>query len=386
MMGLLLRIAVSVGLHRDGSNFPHISPFETEIRRRMWWQICFIDSRSGADEAADVSITARMFDTKLPTNVNDADIYPEMRHAPVARVGMTETASILIRFELWSFGRRNSASLSALKSSSSERTPSTQEQVELCRQTRARIDEKFFQNIESGPPFAVFLRAGIHYILTRLELIIYYRLLFPVGSTKRPSEAESEQLLSLALLVLNQTTALATDPIHKRWAWQLRGVVQWHALCILVSQLCIQPWTPSLDSAWSTAERTFDAVPEGAKAHPLWSPLSKLMARAQKRHDEYQSHQAAPLKQTSSTQRELLPSLAVWEPTDEEIAAATDFSAAGTLLGITRSGTASSTDGAVTASGLGDAKMVDTTDWEAWDGMILQMMDSGEAPDLGFGI
>lgn len=36
LTGLALRIAQSLGLHRDGSKFG-LSPFDTEMRRRLWW-------------------------------------------------------------------------------------------------------------------------------------------------------------------------------------------------------------------------------------------------------------------------------------------------------------------------------------------------------------
>jgi hypothetical protein len=45
LTGLAIRIAHSLGLHRDGTNFD-VSPFDTEMRRRCWWQICVLDVRT----------------------------------------------------------------------------------------------------------------------------------------------------------------------------------------------------------------------------------------------------------------------------------------------------------------------------------------------------
>jgi hypothetical protein len=39
LTGLLLRMAHSLGIHRDGAQFG-LSPFDTEMRRRLWWQVC----------------------------------------------------------------------------------------------------------------------------------------------------------------------------------------------------------------------------------------------------------------------------------------------------------------------------------------------------------
>ena len=39
LTGTVIRLAQSLGIHRDGSNF-NLAPYETEIRRRIWWQVC----------------------------------------------------------------------------------------------------------------------------------------------------------------------------------------------------------------------------------------------------------------------------------------------------------------------------------------------------------
>ncbi|KAH6885014.1 hypothetical protein B0T10DRAFT_361604, partial [Thelonectria olida] len=100
MTGLLARVAVSAGLHRDGSNFPGMSPFNIEMRRRLWWNILFIDVRSGVDQISEASLHDEMFDTKLPTNVNDSDLDPCMKVPPVAKNEITDTTPILVRSEL----------------------------------------------------------------------------------------------------------------------------------------------------------------------------------------------------------------------------------------------------------------------------------------------
>ena len=38
LMGLVIRNADKLGIHRDGT-FLGLSPFETEDRRRLWWQL-----------------------------------------------------------------------------------------------------------------------------------------------------------------------------------------------------------------------------------------------------------------------------------------------------------------------------------------------------------
>lgn len=36
LVATIFQIGVNMGCHRDGSHFPNITPFESEMRRRVW--------------------------------------------------------------------------------------------------------------------------------------------------------------------------------------------------------------------------------------------------------------------------------------------------------------------------------------------------------------
>jgi hypothetical protein len=64
LTGLAVRIAQTLGIHRDGSHFS-LTPFDIEMRRRLWWQVCILDARSSEDHGCDPTIVEAQFDTKL---------------------------------------------------------------------------------------------------------------------------------------------------------------------------------------------------------------------------------------------------------------------------------------------------------------------------------
>jgi hypothetical protein len=72
LTGLTVRIAQTLGVHRDGSHFK-LPPFEIEMRRRLWWQVCILDARSSEDHGCDPTIVEAQFDTKM---VRDAPFRP----------------------------------------------------------------------------------------------------------------------------------------------------------------------------------------------------------------------------------------------------------------------------------------------------------------------
>ncbi|KAJ6257555.1 hypothetical protein Dda_7340 [Drechslerella dactyloides] len=97
LVGVLIRIAVRLQIHKDGSHFPELTAFDLEMRRRLWWQICLVDSRAGAAKVSKFLITEDMFDAKLPSNIDDADINPKATSLPDSCERRTDMTISLVR-------------------------------------------------------------------------------------------------------------------------------------------------------------------------------------------------------------------------------------------------------------------------------------------------
>ena len=90
MTGLVIKMAQYLGLQRDGANFANLSPFEIEMRRRVWWAVLNLDLRASEDQGTDLTIAHGSFDTNITLNVNDTDIEPETKKMPAMRDSMTD--------------------------------------------------------------------------------------------------------------------------------------------------------------------------------------------------------------------------------------------------------------------------------------------------------
>ncbi|KAK9322024.1 hypothetical protein V1517DRAFT_362119 [Lipomyces orientalis] len=75
LTGVAVRIAQRMGLAIDGSNYA-IPPFEAEMRRRLWWQLILIENRVAELSSGGICVLAYAWNTKLPANVNDSDLFP----------------------------------------------------------------------------------------------------------------------------------------------------------------------------------------------------------------------------------------------------------------------------------------------------------------------
>ena len=67
-----------MGLHRDGELLG-LKPFETEMRRRLWWQIIMLDSKYAILSGLSHTLLPRGWDTREPKNISAAPGGPIMR-------------------------------------------------------------------------------------------------------------------------------------------------------------------------------------------------------------------------------------------------------------------------------------------------------------------
>lgn len=102
LSGSLVRIAISMGYHRDGETLK-LPPFETEMRRRIWWQIVNYDLKLTVDCGFRHQSIPTDFNTKQPLNLNDADLYPDASGELKSREGPTEMAFMLVSHRLTEF-------------------------------------------------------------------------------------------------------------------------------------------------------------------------------------------------------------------------------------------------------------------------------------------
>ncbi|EXJ56896.1 hypothetical protein A1O7_07240 [Cladophialophora yegresii CBS 114405] len=89
--GNLVRIAFKAGYHRDGSNFPGISCFQAETRRRVWAILVGWDLYLSMQFAVPSMINLSLCDTNEPRNLGDEDLYEHMLELPPPRPDSAQT-------------------------------------------------------------------------------------------------------------------------------------------------------------------------------------------------------------------------------------------------------------------------------------------------------
>lgn len=278
MIGLVARLGLGIGLHRDGTRFG-LSPFETEIRRRLWWYIYLLDVQTSEYQATRPQIREGDYDTRLPLNLNDDDWSSDMIEFPQERNGLTEMTLTLVRCKIGVKTRK-------LMQLTSERVGGP---IELFKKRKLAIDEakevlheRHLQFCDVNIPMHWVVATIGRVAIARLWLISHFSFLTTEGFDPNMWPGQCEILITTAIEVLEFTYLLETHEHTAKWAWLFQGHVQWQSFAFILSELCARPNSPSSDRAWAVVHRVFERWNQTSadKEGLIMRLLGRLMSRA----------------------------------------------------------------------------------------------------------
>ena len=84
-MGTTCRLAFRMGYHRDPGSLSGISPFDAEMRRRLWLNIVQIDALMSFQMGFPSMIPPQFCDTAVPRNLEFSDLRQDMTELPPSR-------------------------------------------------------------------------------------------------------------------------------------------------------------------------------------------------------------------------------------------------------------------------------------------------------------
>jgi hypothetical protein len=275
LAGVANRIAQSMGVHRDGRALG-VPPFETELRRRLWWQITILDFRSaeltGSGRFGDISLS----DTEVPTNVNDSDIWPGMKEWPVGTHRPTEMMACLLRCE---FGRFWKAKLQEKmeKTSTQEvnphinaliptpgsgaaEQPSLEERDQHIDELNQVLEEKFLRYCEPQIPIQFMTSLIGRGAITSMRMMAHHPRRYKDES--QMPESERQLVWDLSMKMLEGDSLACSTKAIKRFQWHTKVYFQWQGLIFILSQLRKKPVGEEADAAWAQIDEVYDNHPE----------------------------------------------------------------------------------------------------------------------------
>lgn len=284
LTGLVVRIAQTIGIHRDGTHFG-LTPFEVEMRRRVWWQVCILDVRASEDHGCDPTITEQTFDTKMPLNINDVDLDPQTKASPPERVGCTDMSFSLIRCEVANTFRR----LNYIPPGSPRvcgdffASVSLEDKERWITECHQRLEQRYLQHCDMTIPMYWVTATVSRLMMSKMWLMVYHPLQRQNGGKSLTSETK-EKLFITSLENIEYSLLLETEARTMKWGWLFKTYMQWHALAFLMVELCHRTRGPLVDRAWVAVDKAreehWGEMSDGSRNGHLWKPLMRLFNKA----------------------------------------------------------------------------------------------------------
>ena len=247
-----MRIAQRIGLHRDGKELGW-SVFEAEMRRRVWWQIILLDNRNAQMSGLKNSLVFGAFNTKVPANLNDADLDPNMTEMPLEHKHQTEMIFVLITCEIGQFVKE--AGYQKLFSAPSSRKDKLIEELDL------RLHNKYLRYCDRSIPLHCLCMVVAKSITNNIKMTTHHPRNWKDKTEPRPQE-ERDLVYNLSLNMIETDATVHVLPSLQRFVWHVDVYFQVDVFVVLLSELCHRPAMESTERAWRLINTVYHTHPE----------------------------------------------------------------------------------------------------------------------------
>jgi hypothetical protein len=246
------------------------------MRRRLWWQIYILDINIAEDCGTDPRILESWFDTRLPSNVSDASLDPDMKDPPRNCSGKTEMVLSLTRSEISNLARRTIFSDQFCEENCYP-VLSVSQKVTAINILKEKVEQQYLSHLDQSIALDHFTIVSSNLILAKLKLAVI-----------KPRVRQDQSMLThvnfreVCTEILQKSVALKRYEKGKQWLWAFQNHIEWDALTCLLINLSLVPKGQMLDLAWQAVNETYDYVKiDGdARGDYRWGIIEELRTQA----------------------------------------------------------------------------------------------------------
>ncbi|CAK7199303.1 hypothetical protein SEUCBS139899_001979 [Sporothrix eucalyptigena] len=294
LVGVAMRLGQRLGLHQAGSN-TKLTVFDRELRIRVWWALCGVWARAGLTHPTALKTALlELGDVRLPLNVNDADLHPDMTEAPVPSVAPTEMLCVLVKYEFTNWVRTSPATTQTFenivrgnptdcpvegkpgKKKADKDSPKSVEE-DAVRRIEMVYDDKFLRRLDTRIPLHGLAQAMIRLALARMRFKLYHpRNLQPQSQPTHPFLTAPSACITIAptgrltTSKLFDTAVCMLDMVdvsqRSGFAWHIftymTSTFQMDAYIYVASELRRRATGERVAVAWRLLEALYDEHPE----------------------------------------------------------------------------------------------------------------------------
>lgn len=257
----------------------NITPFEAEMRRRLWWQLWYLDRRASEDIGKDEAPAESTTRPDLPLNVNDEDLDPAMTTIapPSHQSGWTDMGFFLVRLKI------------AEATSKIEGNLTRSQKEMIIDECASSIESTHLRHCSGALPIHWLARHVSYVLITEMLIKVHMQGVHSTNDNSVQTQAARDYLFKAAIDIVDTPRRLETEPEARRWKWSLKAYLQYLPLAFLLTELCHRPRCEVVSRAWQVAEQAFMRWAEDIKDSKHAKSLSNLMAKAKAARWEYEA-------------------------------------------------------------------------------------------------
>ena len=223
IFSIVVRLAYRSGYHRDPSQFPHISVFEGEMRRRAWAMCRQFDLMVSFQLGLPNQIPPDSWDTRNPLNLLDTDLQEDMKELPPSRP--EEEATQILYFVVKSRLMTTFGKICAHALSFSCSDDCSQLVMELDKEVRATyatvpkvLHIKPMSQSFADPSYLTMVRTNCEFLYQK-SLLVLHRKYMTQGNHPASVKACTDAAMAITrhMLDLNKEFKPGGQLFHDRW-------------------------------------------------------------------------------------------------------------------------------------------------------------------------
>lgn len=254
-----------MGYHRDGEQLD-LDPFETEMRRRVWWQIVIQDSKYAMLSGLRQTMLPLRWDTEMPQNLNDADIIPGSTEPAQPRQGPTEMAFCLMFNEIYKFKMAADNANDAPAFEAAMLGQDLDDSAHQTALTKFRGQAQALENrlIELENQYVDVSAGNVHKAALTIRPMITNKLSEMLVPVREQPEWGTEifgpkDSLFKVVMMGNEQRMDAFDKLQQTgFVWFVKLHFQLDTFAVMTGQLCQRPTGSLADRAWAVTERVYN--------------------------------------------------------------------------------------------------------------------------------
>lgn len=251
-----IKVAQTMGFHRDGTNYS-LPPDVTESRRRLWWQLVFLDQIEAVNRDMLTSIREDEFDTRLPQEEGFMMDTLRERYSAMIVQGQVMRA------------------LYGIRPPSPGAVDNLMKEIERVRKRAERFVKLHPEGKNDFERYSIKKMLMVPDKISLLMVPYFLKIGYYQGA---------ESLVDTGLRYANTLCDLYRTPEFKPFAWFVRSCPPYHAVSLLIIVLHQNPYHEKADQLRQAIDDSFKYCrPQGGVG---WDALDDMRERLLKENQQ----------------------------------------------------------------------------------------------------